>query len=1074
MATYRLQFHAGFKFADAVAVIDYLDQLGVTDVYASPYLKARAGSEHGYDLCDHHQLNPELGTAEEYATLVAALREHDMRQIMDLVPNHMGIATHENAWWHDVLENGQSSPYAHYFDIDWKPIKAELENKVLLPMLGQQYGRVLESGELRLDLHDGTFVFRYYDNVFPLDPCTTIEVLAYRLDELRSELRPDSEELLEYESILTALEHLPRPNETDPDKVAERQREKEVVKRRLARLIDESPTIKAFVEANVAAFNGRPEDPHSVDRLDALLDAQPYRLSHWKAASDEINYRRFFDINELAALCMEESDVFQNSHQLVMELLLRGDVWGLRIDHVDGLYDPAEYLQRLQWSYLRWVAHGVYKQLAARAQVPGGVASSTAALSHRARAAGTETEGKEASSALATAGEAAFPAWEVIESECFEALRSEIGCPLPDLGPSPFEHDEGDSSNAAALPADETLSPGSHFVGDIVESSLPLYVVVEKILGADEPLPEDWPVAGTTGYDFLNSLGGLFVDPAGLQEIRKLYDRFIGERAEFGELAYQSKLLILRVAMSSELQMLAHRLNVISEQHRWSRDFTLNTLRHALREILACFPVYRTYIRAGEISDRDRRFVQMAVAQAKRRNPTIDASVFDFIRDTLLLEYPGSLSEPAQRQRELFVGRFQQITSPVMAKGIEDTVFYAYCPLVSLNEVGGEPQKGTTTIAEFQHTNIERLAQWPSSLNSTTSHDTKRSEDVRARISVLSEVPHLWRSALNRFARLNRRFIREVDGLPAPSRGDEYLFYQTMVGMWPLGDLTPEEHAEVIARLQAYMLKATHEAKQRTSWTNPNPEYDEAVRDFVGAVLEPRSGNRFLNEVREFHEKVVNWGLYSALSQVALKILSPGVPDIYQGQELWNFSLVDPDNRRPVDFDRRRWLLAELESKMQSGDDASREFARQLAASPRDDRLKLLVVWRSLQFRRQHPDLFVYGEYVPLEARGSRAEHVCAFAWRDAGRFDEKRRLALVVAPRFYAHLTPLDDGATGPTPPPIGSEVWGDTCLTIPELAGQRLRDHYTGRVHEIHGATIPLAELLEDFPVALLSGEI
>ena len=592
-----------------------------------------------------------------------------------------------------------------------------------------------------------------------------------------------------------------------------------------------------------------------------------------------------------------------------------------------------------------------------------------------------------------------LPRWEVVEPLLLETLRREIGnLPPPAL--------------------------------------LPVYVVVEKILGPDEPLPPEWPVAGTTGYDFLNLVNRLLVDRAGLAEIAKVYHRFTAERTDFRESSHQTRRLILRVAMSSDLLLLAHRINRISERHRRSRDFTLNSLRVALREILTCFPVYRTYIHESRVSDRDRQMIQRAVAQAKRRNPARDAAVFDFIRNVLLLEQPPELDEAGRRERELFVGRFQQVTSPLVAKGIEDTAFYLHFPLASLNEVGGDPDRGASTVGEFHHENRQRLAERPGSLVTTTTHDTKRSEDLRARINVLSEVPQRWRSAVNRWARLNRRHHREVDGLPAPSRNDEYLLYQTLVGAWPLEALGGPLPPDFIERIQLYMEKATREAKQRTSWISPNAGYDAAVREFVAAILDDRPKNRFLAEFRGFLDRLVDWGLYGSLGQTLLKLCSPGVPDVYQGQELWEFWLVDPDNRRPVDFALRRELLAELQAETSAGAESRLALARRLATNPRDARLKLLVTWQALHFRRRHADLFQRGQYEALTAEGAAAEHVCAFAWRRTPSAGKPEQVALVVVPRLVARLATRSAGAAEPSRAPLGEAVWSDTRLNLAPLA--------------------------------------
>jgi (1->4)-alpha-D-glucan 1-alpha-D-glucosylmutase len=675
----------------------------------------------------------------------------------------------------------------------------------------------------------------------------------------------------------------------------------------------------------------------------------------------------------------------------------------LRIDHIDGLYDPREYLRRLQQGYLLAAGQAAYR-----------------------RAGGDPQAGP------AAAGEAPadLPRWEEVEPWFQRKIEGALSGERP----------------------------------------RPLYVAVEKILGPEEPLPADWPVAGTTGYDFLNLASRLLVDPAGLAELGQIYQRFVGERLDFREVAYRSKLLILRVSMSSELHVLAHRLNRISERHRRCRDYTLDTLRVALREILACFPVYRTYICRGEVSQRDRQIVQRAVAQAKRRNPAVAAAVFDFVRDVLLLEQPPDLDDAGRRDREVFVGRFQQVTSPLTAKGVEDTAFYRWLPLVSLNEVGGDPARGPAAVDEFHAGCAERRARHPLSLSATTTHDTKRSEDVRARIHVLAEVPRLWRSALNRFARLNRRHRREADGLPAPSRDDEYLFYQTLVGLWPLEPPDPQALGRLVQRLQGYLEKAAHEAKQRTSWINPHPDYDAAIRQFVAAALDDHPKNRFLAEFRAFHERIVPWGLYTALAQAVLKLACPGVPDVYQGQELWDFSLVDPDNRRPVDFALRQEMLGSLEAELAAGGMARLALARRLAYGPRDPRIKLLVTWRLLRLRREHPELSRSGTYLPLAIEGVHQQHVAAFAWQGSpqGRGEPT---VVVVVPRLLARLAAGLQGGLENTGPPLGPAVWADTRLLVEGLAAGRLCNLFTGQEHGLDGGPLPLAELFSDFPVAVLT---
>ena len=1007
-ATYRIQFHAGFTFRDAAALAPYLAALGVSHLYASPYLKARPGSTHGYDIVDHGVLNPEIGSEADYDAMVSALHEHGLGQILDMVPNHMGILDEANRWWLDVLENGPSSPYAPFFDIDWSPLKAELRDKVLLPVLGDQYGQVLENQELRLTFDEHGFWIQYHDRRFPVGPRSVARILEHRMDQLAAALGapaavgggvppPDptaaNPAFAEYQSIVTAIHNLPPRSERDPEKVALRHREKEVIKRRLIALCRQEPRILQFIKDNVRIFNGTKGEPRSFDLLDELLADQAYRLAYWRVAAEEINYRRFFDVNELAALRMNDPRVFEATHRLVLELLRSGKVQGLRIDHPDGLFDPLGYFQTLQ--------------RARRQQVVEAEVGVTA---------GSDGQGRSA---------------------LLDRLMADLD----------------------ARAAEDPASPVAR----------PLFIVVEKILGPDEPLPEQWPVWGTTGYEFLNVLGGLFVAQDEARRLDELYERVIGRRIHFPDLVYECKKLNMYVSMASETNVLGHQLNLLSERNRWSRDFTLYSLTQALREIIACFPVYRTYICAGkdEVSERDRRYVEQAVYAAKRRNPAIDASIFDFIRDVLLLRFPSRLSEEDRAMQREFVMKFQQVTSPVMAKGVEDTAFYRYNRLVALNEVGGEPDRMGTSPADFHRMNQERLARWPGSLSTTSTHDTKRSEDVRARIAVLSEVAREWRAAVNLWRRMNARRKVEVDGRPAPDPNDEYLLYQTLVGSWPLEGASGEALAAYRDRIQQYMAKATREAKVNTSWINPDPGYDDAVRTFVAVLLDDSPQNRFLPELVGFVGRVARFGLMNSLSQTVLKLLSPGVPDIYQGTECWDFSLVDPDNRRPVDFGLRVRLLEEIRAAA-AAEGGLAGLAAELAGRLADPRAKLFVVHRALEMRREAPELFWAGAYLPLVAEGAKAQHVVAFARHRPGG-GEPFDTALAVVPRLTTRLVRSADGL------PVGPDVWGDTFLPLPaEVEARVFVDRFTGERLEAEQrngrAGFPMARLLSRFPVAAL----
>ncbi len=959
ISTYRLQFSPSFTFADAKEIVPYLQALGISDCYASPYLKATPGSSHGYDIVDPTQLNPELGTEKEYQEFVQALQRHGMGQILDVVSNHMGIGRLVNPWWLDVLENGPSSPYATFFDIDWSPIKRELEDQVLLPILGDLYGKVLENQEITLRYEEGGFCLRYYDHTLPVGPKPWLKVLTHRLHELTEQLGPDHPALHELQSIITALRHLPSRRERDPQLVEERRREKEIVKQRLTALANESPRIQQFIDENVRVFNGTKGDPRSFDLLHELIDDQAYRLAYWRVASEEINYRRFFDINELAAIRMEEPRVFKKFHELIFRLLKEGAVTGLRIDHVDGLNDPGAYLWQLQ-------------------------------------------------------------AW----------ARAEL---LPS--------------------ADRSGS-----------NPRPLFVVVEKILGKDETLPEGWPVFGTTGYDFLNLLNGLFVNSEHERAMDEVYQRFVHRRISLEDLRYECKKLIMRVSMASESNTLGHQLNRLSERNRWSRDFTLYSLTYAIREIIACFPVYRTYVTEGTevVMERDRAYIRLAVARAKRRNPALSGLVFDFVRDLLL----NPIEEETQEDREdrlRFIMKFQQFTSPVTAKGIEDTAFYIYNRLVSLNEVGGEPDVFGILPAAFHKRLRERQTRWPHCFSATSTHDTKRSEDVRARINVLSEIPKAWRAQVLRWSKLNKKYKADLEGRLAPDPNEEYLLYQTLIGAWPLDPMDDAQYGTFCDRIQGYMTKALKEAKVNTSWVNPDQGYDEAVRLFIEHVLDRRGPNVFLEEFLPFQQMIGEYGMYNSLSQVLIKALAPGVPDFYQGTELWDFSLVDPDNRRAVDFAARAALLENLREACERSDGDRGRVARELLDSRTDGRIKLYVTMSALRYRRAHPGLFQEGEYVPLDTQGRNGDHLFGFT-RIRG-----EEAIVAVAPRLVAGL--LSDKLG----PPVGPEVWGDTWISVPSWKpGSRYRNVLTEEVLVSdtmdERQVLPAGQVLAGFPVAML----
>lgn len=1017
LATYRFQFQQSqFRFPDATVIADYLAQLGISHVYSSPTLKARSGSTHGYDVVDHSRVNDELGTDAEFRAYVDALHQHGLGQILDVVPNHVSVATDENAWWMDVLQNGPSSAYAGYFDIAWQPVKQELHGRVLLPILGDLYGKQLEEGTLQVVHRDGVFFVKVNDSHLPLDPQTWSGILTPHLEELTHSIGDSSPAVLELQSIITALQYLPSRNETAADRTAERHRERLVIQGRLARLMESSPEIAAHVDRNLNELNGTVGQPESFDALDRLLDDQAFRLVHWKAGSDEMNYRRFFDVTELAALCMERLDVFEATHRKLYELLVDGSADGFRIDHVDGLYDPGQYLWRLQWGWLRALGQAAHAELASR--------------------------------------QPDLPAWAALESPFFDAMYPQVGGTHPRNLFGPPAHVTNETA--------PVQHPGNDRPPTERPPFRPLYVLVEKILGPDEPLPEEWPIEGTTGYYFLNVINGLFVDEPGLHQLEKHYAKYLDEDVDFHEIVYNCKRLILSGPMQSEVQLLAHRLDRLSNRHRLSRDYTLQALRAVLREIMACFPVYRTYLVDGCVTDRDRRVVQRAIALARRRNPVADASVYHFVRDVLFFEQPANLDAEGRLQRDLFVGRFQQVTGPVMAKGVEDTAFYRYLPLTSLEEVGGEPVHAVRSVADLHEQNATRRAHWPQALLASTTHDTKRTEDVRARITILSEIPDRWRTVVQKWTRTNRKHVREVDGEPAPSRNDEWLVYQTLVGMWPLLPPDAAQREELVSRLQAYMRKAIHEAKVRTSWINPNAAYDEAVDHFVASILSDRNP-RFLKDLQEFHESIVDAGLWTSISQILIKLTAPGIPDIYQGQEIWDFSLVDPDNRRPVNYARRRQLLDEIVQQSASPE-GHLELARTLAANPRDDRTKLFVTWSALQLRKAWGAEFVMAAYTPLALEGPQARHVVAYARMRPAHGHTPEKAALIIVPRLVHGLQHASAQQL-----PAGAAEWGETAVMIQQFAGKPLRNLLTGRTISGHNGRLPLSEAWQDFPAGV-----
>ncbi|MGH7936010.1 MAG: malto-oligosyltrehalose synthase, partial [Chthoniobacterales bacterium] len=724
-----------------------------------------------------------------------------------------------------------------------------------------------------------------------------------------------------------------------------------VIKRRLERRCQEAPAVQEAIEKAITIINGAPGDPRSFDALDALLSDQAYRLAFWRVAAEEINYRRFFDVNDLAAIRMELPEVFDETHRLLLELVGSGAVTGLRIDHPDGLYLPNDYFEKLQRRCA--TAHGIK---------------------------------------------------------------------LPNDGHA-------------------------------------IYLVVEKILSGAEQLRTDWPVCGTTGYDFMNDAIGVLVDASAEGPITHAFHKFIGHSLHFGHLVYAKKRLVMRLSLANDVNVLGAMFDRLSEENRWYRDYTLDALTLAVRETIACFPVYRTYLAPDRpVSDADRVVIERAVAAAKRRNPALEESIFNFLRDILLFRFPENLNDEQRAEHAHFVLKFQQTTGPIMAKGLEDTAFYIYNRFAALNEVGGEPQRFGLSVEAFHQRNTERQKQWPATLLATSTHDTKRSEDVRARMAAISEMPELWRRSLGKWRAANRRWKRTIDESEAPDGNEEYLLYQTLLGSWPLQpfrELSDEARAGYVGRIQQYMAKAMKEAKLNTSWVQPNEAWDSTVADFIGRVLDPSPKNRFLESFIPVAEEVARIGAINSLAQVLLKLTAPGVPDIYQGNEIWDFSLVDPDNRRPVDYARRREMLNSLATAepIEGGDRSGEATPEDLLGCWQDGRIKLFLTQRLLVFRRENPELFAQGNYTPLSLTGEFAESCIAFARTHGG------QSIVVLAPRLTARL-----GF-----PPIG-EAWRDTAVQLPNEFGYG-RHLFTGESFPGEDSSLKLSRAFSKFPFALLT---
>ncbi|MGV3485104.1 MAG: malto-oligosyltrehalose synthase [Planctomycetaceae bacterium] len=949
-ATYRLQLRGDFGFRAVRDLVDYLDALGVTDLYLSPLFHSREDSPHGYDVVDHSVVEPTFGDLSSLRELSQQARRLEMGILLDIVPNHMGINDPGNLYWNDVLENGPAARSAIFFDIDWHPPGGNLDNRVLLPFLGRPFGEALEAGELQVVRLANAFALSYFERRFPLTPASWAPLLTDAIVRLPATV--DEDEKVELLSIISQLGHLPSIDVRGEAGVEELYREQSVARRRLGELLERSTDIRNAVDQAVTALNGDPTNPQSFDLLEQLIQRQHYRLAFWQVAVDEINYRRFFDINDLAAIRVEEPQVFQQAHGLTFELLKQGVVTGLRIDHCDGLLDPGDYFKQLQ---------AVYRQM-------------------------------------------------------------------------------------ATSDADRNKS---------------LYVVAEKILADGEPLPSDWAISGTTGYDFLNQVASVLVDCAGVAKLQAAYPALTGVDLSPREIAYQSKLTILHDAMSSELFVLASRLFRLARAHRHTYDFTLPVLLRALREVIACFTVYRTYTRpyGWDVSNDDTGRIREALRWAKLRNPLMAWPAFDFIGKVLLLEFPPHLGDELQAQWRQLAVRLQQVTGPVTAKGIEDTAFYRYYPLVSLNEVGAEVGTSGKEPDEFHRVMQHRIQDWPRAMSATATHDTKRGEDFRCRLHVLSELPDEYASDFSRWDEQVQSLTTTINGSQVPDANERYFIHQTLVGTWPVTASSTPVDDHYLSRMHAYFEKAFREAKVQTSWRSPSQDHEAAVKTFVADLLSDSSSEPF-KSIASLARRIAPAGYLNSLSQVVLKATLPGVPDFYQGSEMWDFHLVDPDNRQAVDYDHQRAALKDLQARYQ----ADPQGLFRILGRDWSDHLKLLVTMRVLDARRQHWPVFASGDYQPLEVEGDRARHLLAFARRHGDQW------MMVVVPRLPFGLGKhAAAGAIQPLEEWIGG-VWDNTKVRCPASAPDRWHDHLAGRPHQASQNTLAVSDLFQDHAAVVL----
>ncbi|CAN5773886.1 malto-oligosyltrehalose synthase [soil metagenome] len=926
VATYRLQFNPGFTFHQAKEIVDYLDQLGISDIYASPIFAARSGSQHGYDVVDQNKLNPELGGMEGFDLLIEELQERGMAWLQDIVPNHMAYDG-QNHYLMDVLEHGQDSQYIDYFDIEWEHSYADIQGKVLAPMLGDFYHRCLERGEIQLSYHADGLKVNYYGLHFPVRVESYASFLTYEISWLRRQMGRQHPDYIKLSGVLNTVKN------TFPNtKGRERRDQALFVKHLLWELYESNSEIKGFIDQNIEAFNGQPGKPKTFDLLDQLLLEQFYRLSFWKVGAEELNYRRFFTVNELICLKVDNPKVFDQTHALILDLVRAKKLNGLRIDHIDGLYDPLSYLERLE----------------------------------------EKTDGA--------------------------------------------------------------------------------YTVIEKILEPGERLPDHWPIQGTSGYEFLTYVNSVFCQQQNQRHFTRLYRQFSGLRDGYDKLFLEKKRLIADTNLVGDIDNLARFLKQVASQYRYGRDLTANGLKTAIQEVLVSFPIYCTYINQRGSSKSDIEYIKDAIAGARTRIPQL-LNELELIERFLVLGYEESLPSEERAQWLHFVMRLQQFTGPLMAKGVEDTLFYVYNRFIGLNEVGGSPDRFGISLKTFHDYNCYQQESWPHSLNATSTHDTKRSEDVRSRLNVLSELPEEWETEVKAWSELNADKKQLVNDQPVPDPNDEYFLYQTLVGAYPFDD---KELPAFRGRVKDYVVKAVREAKVHTAWLRPDADYEAGYVSFVETLLTPGKDNVFLDKLQHFQKRIATYGIYNALAQLLIKLTAPGVPDFYQGTELWDLSLVDPDNRRPVDYSKRLKALQEVQAQWQR---QPTTLMKNLLKNQTDGRIKLFLTLRGLAARNYFRNVFRSGDYRPLAVTGDHADHVIAFM-RHKG-----EHTVVTVVPRFLT-------GLIQPETLPLGKQVWGNTAIALPAGGQASWQDWLTGKSVAVTEELL-VAELLSQFPVALLVSE-